>query len=123
MTASAFREQQAAILEAGCDAIITKPVSEDILFEHLQQHLGIEFIYELVQPTPNALPLITYLPPPQPWREKFQMAVVSLDTEGMQHLITELRQQEPDLAEQLDTLVMNFRFNELETWIQNLPNE
>jgi signal transduction histidine kinase/CheY-like chemotaxis protein len=123
MTASAFREQQAAILEAGCDDIITKPVREDILFKLLQEQLGIEFIYEVPKTAQNAPTLRTYPPPPQPWRERFQMAVISLDTEGMQRLISEFRTHDPDLAEQLDTLVMNFRFHELETWIQSLPYE
>ncbi len=123
MTASAFREQQAAILEAGCDDIITKPVREDILFQHLQEQMGMEFIYEIPQFTPPIPLLMNASPPPPLWREQFQMAVVSLDTEGMQQLISGLREHDPDLADQLDSLVSNFRFNELETWLQNLPHE
>ena len=46
LTASAFEEQQASILAAGCDDLVCKPFQEHIIFEKLAQHLGVRYLYQ-----------------------------------------------------------------------------
>jgi CheY-like chemotaxis protein len=52
--------QQQAMLESGCDAVLTKPFSQEQLFELLQKRLGAEFTaaeqdvaYGQVEPAPD----------------------------------------------------------------------
>ena len=46
ITASAFEQQKAQIMNAGCDDLVIKPFSEAIIFDKLTQHLGVKFIYQ-----------------------------------------------------------------------------
>ena len=46
ITASAFEEQRAKILDSGCDDFVAKPFTERIIFDKLTQHLGVKFIYQ-----------------------------------------------------------------------------
>lgn len=51
LTASAFAEDRAEIIEAGCDDMLTKPFNDDQLFEVMRQLLSLEYRY--AQPIPN----------------------------------------------------------------------
>lgn len=45
LTASAFAEDRAAIIEAGCDDMLTKPFNNEQLFEVMRQLLSLEYRY------------------------------------------------------------------------------
>jgi PAS domain S-box-containing protein len=45
VTASAFEEQKAEVLEAGCDDFIAKPFRDNDLLERIGQHLGLRYEY------------------------------------------------------------------------------
>jgi CheY-like chemotaxis protein len=46
LTASALEEDRRLILSEGCDDYVRKPFREEALFEALQRHLGVAFVYE-----------------------------------------------------------------------------
>jgi DNA-binding response OmpR family regulator len=46
LTASSFEDERADILASGCDDFLRKPFEEDELFELMQKHLGLSFIYQ-----------------------------------------------------------------------------
>jgi CheY-like chemotaxis protein len=46
LTASAFEDEREAILTAGCDDLVCKPVTEAMLFETMSQHIGVRYLYE-----------------------------------------------------------------------------
>jgi PAS domain S-box-containing protein len=46
LTASAFREDHAGILAAGCNGVISKPLVEEQLFEQMGRQLGLRYRYE-----------------------------------------------------------------------------
>ena len=46
LTASAFEDERAAILTAGCDDLFFKPATEAVLFEKMSQHIGVRYLYE-----------------------------------------------------------------------------
>lgn len=45
LTASAFEEEKAIILSAGCDDFVRKPFKEEILFDKMTEHLGVQYLY------------------------------------------------------------------------------
>ncbi len=46
LTASAFNEDRDAVLAAGCDDFVRRPFRESEIFNKIQEHLGVEYIYE-----------------------------------------------------------------------------
>lgn len=49
VTASALEEERNVILSEGCDDYIRKPFREQEIFDALERHIGVEFVYEQVQ--------------------------------------------------------------------------
>ncbi|MEL6912840.1 MAG: response regulator, partial [Cyanobacteria bacterium J06598_4] len=45
LTASAFEEEKAIILSAGCDDFVRKPFKEEVLFDKMTEHLGVQYLY------------------------------------------------------------------------------
>jgi PAS domain S-box-containing protein len=48
VTASVLEEEKEAVLSAGCDDFIKKPIRDSDIWEALERHLGVEFIYEKI---------------------------------------------------------------------------
>ncbi|RMD69663.1 MAG: response regulator, partial [Cyanobacteria bacterium J149] len=48
LTASVLGNQQQIILDAGCDDYVRKPFLDSTIFEMLEKHLGVKFIYEKI---------------------------------------------------------------------------
>ncbi len=46
LSASAFEEEKAACLAAGCDGFVHKPAQVDDIFENIAQHLGVRYLYD-----------------------------------------------------------------------------
>jgi len=46
LTASAFNEDRNAVFAAGCDDFVRRPFRESEIFNKIQEHLGVEYIYE-----------------------------------------------------------------------------
>ena len=115
LTASAFEEQRAEILAAGCDDFLRKPFQESLLLERISNYLGVCYLYaEENQPchhptqtlTPQALQVM-----PKQWREQLRMAAVSMDEEQLGQLIEKIPPSEVNLIETLTDLINNFRLD------------
>jgi CheY-like chemotaxis protein len=50
LTASAFEEERNQVLAAGCDDFLRKPARNREIFDTLEKHLGVRFLY--AEPTP-----------------------------------------------------------------------
>jgi two-component system sensor histidine kinase/response regulator len=118
LTASAFHEDRAAILAAGCDEMISKPIEEERLFGALARLLGVQFHYAA---EPAAAPEAAaaeirgqcQATLPATLRAELVQAAILLDMNGAKAVVARLRPAHPALAETLDQLLQNFRFDEL----------
>jgi two-component system sensor histidine kinase ChiS len=127
LTASALEEDRVIILSEGCDAYIRKPFHENELFEALRKHLGVKFIYEKFDEEDQGLDERQEPPVDQTVTEHKssdlgeRLASISLETvDGLQkattlgyldeilRVISQIRKDDPMLAEALTDLAENY---------------
>ncbi|OUL34037.1 PAS domain S-box protein [Nostoc sp. 106C] len=125
LTASAFEEQQASILAAGCDDLIRKPFREQVIFEKIAEYLQVRYICAEESSeniTDNKLENVLYsivdlhsaiTVMPSEWIAQLNQAAVEVDAEQIYHLIKQIPQAHTELAERLAKLVRSFCFDEI----------
>jgi PAS domain S-box-containing protein len=118
VTASSLDEQQSISLFRGCDDFIRKPFQESEIFDSLNKHLGVRYIYsELKEETQVKESLVltaedlAILPPD--WLESFQQAAMQLDMDLLLNMINQIQEQHQSLAKALADMVNQYKFEEL----------
>jgi len=112
LTGSAFRE---AILSAGCDDMVTKPLEEALVFAMMGQLLGLRYRYaeeapDQPQPAATEGDLAAL---GEALREDLRQAAESLDLEAARALAARLEAQHPAEARTLAELLDGFRFDRI----------
>jgi signal transduction histidine kinase/CheY-like chemotaxis protein len=119
LTAHALDDERRAVVAAGCDGCLGKPLREDDLFDAIERHLGGRFVRADVACPPDST--TTLLPPgaeefavlePEEMRALAE-AVESLDRDECTDAIERIRSSHPDLAVRLEMMVRDIRFKEL----------
>jgi signal transduction histidine kinase/DNA-binding NarL/FixJ family response regulator len=110
LTASAFREDRGAILAAGCDDVLPKPVAEDRLFETMGRLLGLAYVYAspLTAEAAAAADLSALAPA---LRDELAAAARLLDDAAVRALIERIRDRHPQPAALLARLLEAYRFD------------
>jgi len=117
LTASAFEEDRVMMLSEGCDDFVRKPFREDDIFKVLTKHLGVRFIYANApietapeepgsQLTPADLSMMS-----QEWQQALRQAALELDADRILKLTERIPEANAHLAEALQDLAYNFRFD------------
>jgi PAS domain S-box-containing protein len=123
VTASAFNEDRATILAAGCDDVLRKPFRETELFDTLTHHLGVQFVYQdetVVQTVATEALTPAYLATmPAPWLADLQQAALEGDLAWILSLAEQIQDQEPELANKLHQLANNFQINDILHFVQS----
>ena len=115
-SASVFREQDSNMIAAGCDVVLHKPVQFAEVFSILNQVLGVEFIYQ--EQTTSALPkqeltLEKLSTLPMTLTQQLHQAALSLDTEETEHVIKQIQQLNPEVADVLSRLAQSYQFEQI----------
>ncbi len=83
LTASAFDEERALVLSAGCDDFVCKPFLEAVIFEKMAKYLGVRYLYdsplELKESSPFILQAASLKVMPKEWREQLHQAALRTD--------------------------------------------
>jgi len=118
LTCSTIEEDQNQILEAGCNAILRKPIDAAKLYLLLGRLLNLKFEY--ATDTPDAPPSkqrtassTTLSGLPSELRQALSDAAAILDLAEVQSLASQLSTTYPNEAELITCLLENFRFDEL----------
>lgn len=130
LTASAFEEDHAQVLLAGCDAFVSKPFREDVILETMAAHLGVQYLYQEPDETlaiADGNIRRVSLPPdasslqeiPNEWIEQLQTAAIRGSDQRLLQLIDQLSSTHTCLAQTLTEWVHNFRFDKIINFIQN----
>jgi CheY-like chemotaxis protein len=122
VTGSAFEEERAALLAAGCDDFLRKPFREGALFELLARQLGVVYLYE---ETPGTAPVKPVAPVAGAlaglalaWLERLEYGVARSDGEKIEKVIAEIGAEAPALGEMLAGLAADFKYNQILELIQ-----
>jgi PAS domain S-box-containing protein len=122
LTASAFKEQHADIIKAGCDAVLYKPFHIHEIFAALVQYLSVKFIYD---DTPPSAPLLVAKITsemlgrmPADLLLKLKAAALLLDTEDVDTIIASIRAISPKIADRLEELAQSYQFDQITKLIE-----
>ena len=118
LTASALESEKQMVLSIGCDDFVRKPIQDSVIFQKLQQYLGVQYIYEHQPPDHTLLlsfdtqhQIIAQLLSlqPQEWLAQLHEASELGDAEWVSHLIQAIPVADNQLATALKKLVKGFR--------------
>ncbi|HJW27596.1 MAG TPA: ATP-binding protein, partial [Rhodocyclaceae bacterium] len=114
LTGSTIQQDRDAILAAGCDDMVLKPIAEDQLFAVIGRLLGLGFTYSGKESGAAAVPTEADLSAlPAEVRAELGRAAEMLDREAVGKIVDHLRPQFPDQARTIAALVDNYHFDRL----------
>jgi PAS domain S-box-containing protein len=127
LTASAFEEERAAAIAAGCDDFIRKPFREEEIFEKMAHHLGIGYRYEtLISPgTKDRIKIdlkttsLLLEQMPMEWRSQLHQSATQVDAEQIICLIERIPPEKSTLAVAITDLMHRYRFDRIVELTQN----
>jgi CheY-like chemotaxis protein len=123
LTANAFEEDRIKVIEHGCDDFVRKPYRASEIFEMINKHLGVHYIYaeddgclasgNSGDEVPDAR-LITFIKDlPEGVIVRLKEAMELSDAAMIDEVIEEIRTDNVQLAEALSALAENFAYDEI----------
>jgi signal transduction histidine kinase/CheY-like chemotaxis protein len=124
ISASVLEEEKTTVLALGCDDFIRKPFPETEIFNSLQSHLGVKYIYGEIKPqtqtiSPDNITTADLAILPEKWRSQLHYAVQTGDIKTMFQLLDEIRPEYENLANALLYLIDKYEYNKLLYLIKN----
>ncbi|MFC1673059.1 transporter substrate-binding domain-containing protein [Pseudomonadota bacterium] len=124
LTASAFQEQRGEMLKAGCDDMVSKPYNTHDIFNTMERHLGVEYIYREASPPTRQAPKVNaqdISKLPDALSEHMRAAIRDCDMAAMQNLIAQVPKDQADLAADLQEHLIEFDWDKLEALFDENP--
>ena len=116
LTASAFREQEKSIIDAGCNEVLHKPYQEHDIFDMMVRRLGVELIYEEPEESTIKVPPISLNDiakmPPELVKQMRDMTMSGQYSE-LQELIGQIGDDQSPVTKTLHALAINYDTNKL----------
>ena len=114
VTASVLEERHDEILAVGCDEVVRKPFNDNQIFESMARQLGIKYLYkdksaEAVQKPGINLTAEMLADLPGELLQELRETTLALSQEATLEVIERISEHAPDTAENLRTLVNNFK--------------
>jgi signal transduction histidine kinase/CheY-like chemotaxis protein len=116
VTASAFKEQQQELLDAGMDDFVRKPYRFEEIYDCLARQLGVRYLYnepgtdDTSQPAPVQLTPAQLAVLPAELREALKEALLSLDENRIQAAIEQVGSVDRTLSHSLSSLAEYFDY-------------
>jgi signal transduction histidine kinase/streptogramin lyase len=124
LTAGTFEKEPEKALSAGCDDFLRKPFRETEIFDLMSKHLGVRYVYEKTVNLPETIKINReVLTPtalaalPNELLSELENAATSCDMEMINLIIDKIFMHNADLANALETLASDFRYEEISALI------
>lgn len=109
VTASAFKEEQQEVLDAGMDDFVRKPYRPDEIYDCLARQLDVRYRYEAgADDAPLTAAMLMKLP--DPLRRELREAVASLDGDRIAAMLDRIGAVDREVARALARLAENFDY-------------
>jgi CheY-like chemotaxis protein len=123
LTASVLEEEKAIVLSAGCDDFLRKPFKDQVIFEALTKHLGVQYIYEKLaddnlvndgsKPMLASTDLAILMAMSSEWRSQLSEAAIEGDSNRVMGLIQMIPDTESSAIKILEKFARQFEFDEI----------
>lgn len=122
VTASVLEEEKSGVFAAGCDDFLRKPFREEEVFDIMQRHLGIRYLYEevtidrksTVKNSPaNLLSRDDLMNLPQPIQQELQNCLLTGNLALLATIIDEIRVENPPLANAIQDCCDRFQYEKI----------
>lgn len=121
LSASAWEEEKAVILSAGCDDFVPKPFHEEAIFNIMAKHLGVRYIFQeqktqsdfsnITEESLNLTDLLAAMP--RTWLLKLHEAALEVDVELVSQILEEVPQSHALVGQMFRGWVSNFQFDKI----------
>ncbi|MDD2760483.1 MAG: ATP-binding protein [Methylomonas sp.] len=127
LTASAFKEQQQEMLDAGMDDFVRKPYRFDEIYDCMAKHLGLKYRYytggtetKEQQITPLSADRLAQLP--RALRREFGNALETLDSDEIMAVIQQIGQIDEALGHALARLADSYDYSTIFDALNSVPD-
>jgi len=133
LSANTLEDSRAEILAAGCDDLVIKPFTDEIIFKKMAHYLGVRYIYKNLTEIPTSSRLLNAIDQipnslfqkelatmPISWITELHQAALALDEELVIQLIEQIPESQESLAQALRELLSDFRFDLLLEFTQEV---
>ncbi|MBK1990393.1 response regulator [Sphaerospermopsis aphanizomenoides BCCUSP55] len=120
ITASVLEEEKAVVLSAGCDDFLRKPFREEEIFQSMNKHIGVNYIYEELTPINSEIihtkeiltvDAISKLPPEL--LQQLQEAVIASNLDLIAQVIQKISICNAPLSQAIETCLHNFEYEKI----------
>jgi two-component system sensor histidine kinase/response regulator len=126
LTASAFEEDRALVIAAGCDDFVRKPFQEEVIWQKMAEYLGVSYLYadETFRSTPQPIGLERLKSQlalmPEDWIRQLRQAAGECNDDRVLDLTEEIPGDRAELSASLQQLASQFLFDAIIELIQDL---
>jgi len=125
LTASAFAEERAVILEAGCDDFVPKPFRAEEILDKMVHHLGVSYLYDETAQSDllgsdsrqdceiNHKIQVCLSQMPLTWVEQLHQAAIECSDDLIVELLTQIPDDREKTASILQDLAEDFQFDRI----------
>jgi CheY-like chemotaxis protein len=117
VTASAFEEERARILEAGCDGFVRKPFSQAEIFDLMAVYLGVQYEYQELKPSVTTesarLTRADLAGLPDGWVAELRQVSTHGRIQELLTIIGQIEESHPQMASELQAMVHNYEFKQI----------
>jgi DNA-binding response OmpR family regulator len=115
LTASVFEDRKEQIFDSGCDDFMSKPFRHTDIFEIIQRYLGVNYICESEDETPDEYELTkeSLLCLSNELQGELKLAIETIDIDKIEKLLKQVYSQNAQLADAIKEQIDNFEYEDL----------
>ena len=124
LTASVLEEERAVVLSAGCDNFLRKPFRDEQIFKALEQHLGVRYVYEDLEPSfedntqqQDVLTAENLQALSPELQLQLRQAVISASKKESAVVVKAIEEKNPVLSEAIAVCLHNFDYDKILNFI------